>query len=41
MKRTWVNHGKYRDWLQDDVGEGAEFLRKASQIKNIWIPYGA
>lgn len=41
MKRTWVNHGKYRDWLDDDLGEGAQFLRKASQIKNIWIPYGA
>jgi aldehyde dehydrogenase (NAD+) len=41
MKRTWVNYGKYRDWFDRDLGEGELFLRKASQIKNIWIPYGA
>ena len=41
MKRTWVNYGKYRDWRDKAQGEGNEFLRRASQIKNIWIPYGA
>ena len=41
MKRTWVNFGKYRDWQDRTMGEGELFLRKASQIKNIWIPYGA
>ena len=40
MKRTWVNYGKYRDWNDKAQGEGAYFLRRASQIKNIWIPYG-
>ncbi|MEZ5007040.1 MAG: aldehyde dehydrogenase family protein [Chitinophagales bacterium] len=40
MKRTWVNYGKYRDWTDTKQGEGRDFLRKASQIKNIWIPYG-
>jgi len=40
MKRTWVNYGKYRDWFKTQQGEGQEFLRKATQIKNIWIPYG-
>ena len=40
MKRTWVNYGKYRDWNDKGQGEGEDFLRKASQIKNIWIPYG-
>jgi aldehyde dehydrogenase (NAD+) len=39
MKRTWVNYGKGRDWLGVN-GEGEEFLRHATQIKNIWIPYG-
>ncbi|HSR16222.1 MAG TPA: aldehyde dehydrogenase family protein, partial [Gemmatimonadales bacterium] len=39
MKRTWVDYGKARDWLGD--GEGEEFLREATQVKNIWIPYGA
>jgi len=41
MKRTWVNYGKYRNWLDKAQGEGNEFLKHASQIKNIWIPYGA
>jgi aldehyde dehydrogenase (NAD+) len=41
MKRTWVNYGKYRNWLDKAQGEGQEFLKHASQIKNIWIPYGA
>ncbi len=41
MKRTWVNYGKYRNWLESNEGEGAVFLRNATQIKNIWIPYGA
>lgn len=40
MKRTWVNHGLHRDWLDAKQGEGEYFLRKASQIKNIWVPYG-
>ncbi len=41
MKRTWVNYGKYRNWLDNAQAEGEYFLKKASQIKNIWIPYGA
>jgi aldehyde dehydrogenase (NAD+) len=39
MKRTWVDLGRGRDWFGD--GEGEEFLREATQVKNIWIPYGA
>ncbi len=41
MKRTWVDYGKHRDWIKQTHGQGQEFLRQASQIKNIWIPYGA
>ena len=41
MKRTWVNYGKYRNWANEEQGQGVTFLRKASEIKNIWIPYGA
>ncbi len=41
MKRTWVNYGKLRDWRDPEQSSGELFLRKASQIKNIWIPYGA
>jgi aldehyde dehydrogenase (NAD+) len=40
MKRTWVNYGKARAWTDRWEGEGEEFLRHATQVKNIWIPYG-
>ncbi len=40
MKRTWVNYGHTRDWLDTVQGEGEEFLREATQVKNIWVPYG-
>jgi aldehyde dehydrogenase (NAD+) len=40
MKRTWVNYGHGRNWLDMLQGEGEEFLREAVQVKNIWVPYG-
>ena len=39
MKRTWAS-AQSRDWLDPRQGEGREFLRHASEVKNIWIPYG-
>ena len=39
MKRTWAT-ARSRDWLDAREGEGREFLRRASEVKNIWIPYG-
>jgi aldehyde dehydrogenase (NAD+) len=41
MKRTWVHTGPEPDWSDPRQGEGVEFLREATQVKNIWIPYGA
>jgi aldehyde dehydrogenase (NAD+) len=40
LKATWVNFGKARDWFDDRQGCGTEYLRRASQVKNIWVPYG-
>ena len=40
MKRTWVSNGLARDWTNPQQAEGPEFLRHATQIKNIWVPYG-
>src|SRR6266516_1978518 len=40
MKRTWVNYGHARNWLDSEQGEGEEFLRESTQVKNIWVPYG-
>jgi aldehyde dehydrogenase (NAD+) len=36
LKRIWI--GGDVDWF---AGEGREFLRRATQVKNVWIPYGA
>jgi len=40
MKRTWVSYGRARKWMDAHRGEGEEFLREATQVKNIWVPYG-
>lgn len=40
MKRTWVNHGRFHDWLDTGQGQGEAFLRHAVEIKNVWVPYG-
>ncbi|GAB4142196.1 MAG: aldehyde dehydrogenase family protein [Sphingomonadales bacterium] len=40
LKQTWVNHGRRRDWASQATGEGRAFLRRATQVKNIWLPYG-
>ncbi len=40
MKRTWVDLGKSRDWADPRRAAGEEFLEHATQVKNIWIPYG-
>lgn len=41
MKRTWVTHRYVPDWWDARQGGGREFLRHATQVKNIWAPYGA
>jgi aldehyde dehydrogenase (NAD+) len=40
LKATWVTHGKARDWFNPEQSQGEEFLRHATQVKNIWVPYG-
>jgi aldehyde dehydrogenase (NAD+) len=40
MKRTWVNYGRVWNWEDEEQGQGVEFLRRATEVKNIWIPYG-
>jgi aldehyde dehydrogenase (NAD+) len=39
MKRTWCQSDP-RAWTEPADGEGREFLRESTQVKNIWIPYG-
>ncbi len=39
LKQTWIEDGGARDWIGVE-GQGREFLRRATQVKNIWVPYG-
>jgi aldehyde dehydrogenase (NAD+) len=40
LKSTWTNQGRLFDWRNEMQAQGEEYLRRATQIKNIWIPYG-
>jgi aldehyde dehydrogenase (NAD+) len=39
MKRTWATCHDL-NLLDPRQGEGHEFLREATQVKNVWVPYG-
>ena len=39
LKQTWTEDGAARDWTAAE-GQGRSFLGRATQVKNIWIPYG-
>ena len=39
MKRTWTS-AEFIDLMDVTEGEGREFLREATHVKNIWVPYG-
>ena len=39
LKQVWTETVQ-RDWLDPRQGEGREFLARAMQVKNIWVPYG-
>ncbi|MDW8299173.1 MAG: aldehyde dehydrogenase family protein [Anaerolineae bacterium] len=39
LKRTWAE-ATPRNWFDSRQGEGQVFLRAATQVKNIWTPYG-
>jgi aldehyde dehydrogenase (NAD+) len=40
MKQVWTNDGRQYDWFNRSHAEGRWFLQHATQIKNIWVPYG-
>jgi len=40
LKRTLVDYGLATDWNDGMAAEGPVWLRHATQIKNVWIPYG-
>jgi aldehyde dehydrogenase (NAD+) len=40
LKRTWVGGARGRDWFDAKQACGRTVLQHASQVKNVWIPYG-
>ena len=46
LKQIWApcasTEGRKRslDWFNPAQGEGRWFLRHATQVKNVWLPYG-
>jgi aldehyde dehydrogenase (NAD+) len=40
LKQVWTNEGRAIDWSDPKQGEGRWFLQHATQVKNIWVPYG-
>ncbi|WP_413989470.1 aldehyde dehydrogenase family protein [Labrys okinawensis] len=40
LKATWTNQGRPINWLVDVQAQGEDYLRHATQVKNIWVPYG-
>jgi aldehyde dehydrogenase (NAD+) len=40
LKQVWTNEGRVIDWFDAKVAEGRWFLEHATQVKNIWVPYG-
>ncbi len=40
LKQVWTNEGRLIDWFDPKQGEGRWLLEHATQVKNIWVPYG-
>jgi len=40
LKQVFTNEGRVIDWFDPKQGEGRWFLQHATQVKNIWVPYG-
>jgi aldehyde dehydrogenase (NAD+) len=40
LKQVFSNNGRAVDWFDPTQAQGRWFLRHATQVKNIWVPYG-
>ncbi|MGC8548602.1 MAG: aldehyde dehydrogenase family protein [Acidobacteriaceae bacterium] len=40
LKQVFTHEGRQVDWFDAAQGEGEWYLRHATQVKNIWVPYG-
>ncbi|MBZ9861039.1 aldehyde dehydrogenase family protein [Mesorhizobium sp. CA12] len=39
LKRVWTGNGRSLDWASGEAA-GEVFLRRAIEVKNVWVPYG-
>jgi aldehyde dehydrogenase (NAD+) len=39
LKRVWTGQGRSLDWTSGEAA-GDAFLRRAVEVKNVWVPYG-
>jgi aldehyde dehydrogenase (NAD+) len=40
LKQVFTNEGRAIDWFNPKLAEGRWFLEHATQVKNVWVPYG-
>jgi len=40
LKQVFTDEGRAIDWFRPEQAEGRWFLHHATQVKNIWVPYG-
>jgi aldehyde dehydrogenase (NAD+) len=40
LKQVFTNEGRAIDWCNPKQAEGRWFMEHATQVKNIWVPYG-
>jgi len=40
LKQVFSNDGRPIDWFDPAQAQGRWYLRHATQVKNIWVPYG-
>ncbi|MEE4659389.1 MAG: aldehyde dehydrogenase family protein [Halieaceae bacterium] len=40
LKPTWTFGDRHCDFFKPEQGEGADYLRHATEVKTIWTPYG-
>jgi aldehyde dehydrogenase (NAD+) len=40
LKQVFTSHGRAIDWFDPAQAQGRWWLRHATQVKNIWVPYG-
>jgi aldehyde dehydrogenase (NAD+) len=40
LKQVFTNEGRAIDWFNPTQAEGRWYLQHATQVKNVWVPYG-